>query len=42
MARGRAKEALDAANGLAAHRSPVVSATGHVEAARAHLALGQF
>jgi hypothetical protein len=27
---------------MARHRSPVVSATGHVEGARAHLALGQF
>ena len=42
MARGRAKEALEAARVLAGHRSPVVSATGHVEAARALLALGQF
>jgi len=42
LARGRTKEALDAAGVLAAHRSPVVSATGHVEAARARLALGQF
>jgi tetratricopeptide (TPR) repeat protein len=42
MARGRAQEALEAARVLAGHRSPVVSATGHVEAARAHLALGQF
>jgi len=42
LARGRAAEALDAANVLAGHRSPVVSATGHVEAGRARLALGQF
>ena len=42
LGRGRAKEALDAANVLAGHRSPVVSATGHVEAGRARLALGQF
>jgi tetratricopeptide (TPR) repeat protein len=42
VARGRASEALEAAATLARHRSPVVSATGHVEAARARLALGQF
>jgi tetratricopeptide (TPR) repeat protein len=42
LARGRAREALDAANVLAAHRSPVVSATGHVMAGQARLALGQF
>ena len=42
LARGRAQEALAAANTMAAHRSPVISATGHVEAGRARLALGQF
>jgi tetratricopeptide (TPR) repeat protein len=42
LARGRAQEALAAANTMAAHRSPVVSAAGHVEAGRARLALGQF
>jgi tetratricopeptide (TPR) repeat protein len=42
IARGRAKEALEAAGVLAGHRSPVVSATGHVEAGRAYLALGRF
>jgi tetratricopeptide (TPR) repeat protein len=42
LARGRAQEALDAANVLAAHRSPVVSATGHVMVGQARLALGQF
>jgi tetratricopeptide (TPR) repeat protein len=42
LARGRAREALDAATVLAAHRSPVVSATGHVMAGQARLALGQF
>ena len=42
LARGRAREALDAANVLAAHRSPVVSATGHVMAGQARLALGQY
>ena len=42
LARGRAKEALDAANTMAAHRSPVVSAMGHVAAGQARLALGQF
>jgi tetratricopeptide (TPR) repeat protein len=40
IARGRAKEALDAANVLAAHPSPVVNATGHVAAGQARLALG--
>jgi tetratricopeptide (TPR) repeat protein len=42
LARGRTQEALAAASVLAAHRSPVVSATGHIEAARARLVLGQF
>jgi tetratricopeptide (TPR) repeat protein len=42
LARGRAPEALAAAIVLAAHRSPIVSATGHIEAARARLALGHF
>src|SRR5262249_34330767 len=42
VARGRAAEALDAAATMAAHRSPVVSAAGHVAAGHAHLALGQF
>ena len=42
LARGRPQEALAAANTMAAHRSPVVSAAGHVEAGYAHLALGQF
>jgi tetratricopeptide (TPR) repeat protein len=42
LARGRAKDALDAAGVMAAHRSAVVSAAGHVEAGRARLALGQF
>jgi tetratricopeptide (TPR) repeat protein len=42
IARGRAREALDAALVLAGHRTPVVSAIGHVEAGRAQLALGRF
>ena len=42
LARGRANDALAAAGVMAAHRSPVVSAAGHVEAGRARLALGQF
>jgi tetratricopeptide (TPR) repeat protein len=42
LARGRAREALAAAGVMIAHRSPVVSAAGHVEAGRARLALGQF
>jgi tetratricopeptide (TPR) repeat protein len=41
-ARGRAAEALAAANMMAAHRSPLVSAAGHVEAGRALLLLGKF
>jgi tetratricopeptide (TPR) repeat protein len=42
LSRGRAKEALEAADAMAAHRSPVVSAMGHVAAGQARLALGQF
>lgn len=42
LARGRPKEALDAAGVLIAHRSPVVSATGHVSAGFARLALGEY
>jgi tetratricopeptide (TPR) repeat protein len=42
LARGRAAEALAAANTMAAHRSPVISAAGHVEAGSARLALRQF
>jgi tetratricopeptide (TPR) repeat protein len=42
LARGRATEALDASTAMAAHRSPVVSAAGHVGAGQARLALGQF
>jgi tetratricopeptide (TPR) repeat protein len=42
LARGRAQEALAAAGVMAAHRSPVISAAGHVEAGRARLALKQF
>jgi tetratricopeptide (TPR) repeat protein len=42
LARGRAKEALEAASVLAAHRSPVVSATGHVAAGHARLAMGDY
>jgi tetratricopeptide (TPR) repeat protein len=42
LARGRAQEALEAATAMAAHRSPVVSAAGHVAAGQARLALGQF
>jgi tetratricopeptide (TPR) repeat protein len=42
LARGRAQEALAAAAVMAAHRSPVVSAAGHVTAGQARLALGQF
>jgi tetratricopeptide (TPR) repeat protein len=42
LARGRGTEALAAAATMAAHRSKVVSAAGHVEAGRARLALAQF
>jgi len=41
-ARGRVDEALAAARVMAAHRSPVVSAAGHVEAGRALLLQGKF
>jgi Tfp pilus assembly protein PilF len=42
LARGRNHEALDAAMVMAGHRSPVVSAAGHVQAGLARMALGQF
>lgn len=42
IARGRADEALAAAGVLADHPSPLVSATGHVEAGVALLAKGRF
>ena len=42
IARGRPQDALAAAGTLAANRSPVVSAAGHVAAGHARLALGQF
>lgn len=42
LARGRGAEALDAAGTMAAHRSPIVSAAGHVMAGQARLAMGQF
>jgi tetratricopeptide (TPR) repeat protein len=42
LARGRVQEALDAAAVMTAHRSPVISATGHVAAGEARLALGDF
>jgi tetratricopeptide (TPR) repeat protein len=42
LARGRASEALDAATVMAAHRSPIVSAAGHVMIGHAKLALGDF
>jgi len=42
LARGRARDALEAAAVMAANASPVVSAAGHVEAGRARLALGEF
>jgi tetratricopeptide (TPR) repeat protein len=42
LSRGRAQEALDAASIMAAHRSPLVSAAGHVMAGEARLAMSQF
>ncbi len=42
VARGRAQEALEAAAAMASHRSPVVSAAGHVAAGEAQLALGRY
>jgi tetratricopeptide (TPR) repeat protein len=42
LARGRAAEALEAATVMASHRSPLVSAAGHVQAGHAKLALGQY
>src|SRR4029079_14166657 len=42
IARGRPQDALAAAGTLAANRSPVVSAAGHIAAGHAWLALGQF
>ncbi len=42
LARGRTSEALDAAKVMAAHRSPLVSAAGHVMIGHARLAMGDF
>jgi tetratricopeptide (TPR) repeat protein len=42
LARGRNREALDAAAIMAGHTSPIVSATGHVMMGEARLALGEF
>jgi tetratricopeptide (TPR) repeat protein len=42
LARGRADEALAAAMVLVAHPSPLVRATGHVEAGEAMLSTGKF
>jgi tetratricopeptide (TPR) repeat protein len=42
IARGRASEALDAASAMAGHRSPIVSAAGHVMIGEARLAMGAF
>ena len=42
LLRGRAHEALEAAAVMAGHRSPLVSAAGHVMIGEARLALGQF
>jgi tetratricopeptide (TPR) repeat protein len=41
-ARGRVGEALTAATVIAAHRAPLVSACGHIEAGRALLLQGKF
>ena len=42
IARGRADEALAAATVLVAHPSPLIRATGHVEAGEAMLSTGKF
>jgi tetratricopeptide (TPR) repeat protein len=42
IARGRTADALQAASMLSAHPSPLVRATGHVTAGRAHVAAGQY
>ncbi len=42
LLRGRTRDALAAATTMAAHRSPIVSAAGHVMAGRARLALGEY
>jgi tetratricopeptide (TPR) repeat protein len=42
LSRGRVQESLEAANVLAAHRSPVLSATRHVAAGHARLAMGDY
>jgi tetratricopeptide (TPR) repeat protein len=42
IARGRADEALAAAMVLIAHPSPLIRATGHVEAGEAMLSIGKF
>ena len=42
LARGRAKEALDAAGVMAKHRSSIVSAAGHLMIGEARLALREF
>ncbi len=42
IARGRSEQALAAAAVLVDHRSPLIRATGHVEAAHALLAMGRF
>ena len=42
LARGRVQEAQSAAGVMAAHRSRVVSAAGHLELGRARMALRQF
>jgi tetratricopeptide (TPR) repeat protein len=42
IGRGRGQEALDAATVMAGHRSPIVSAAGHVMMGQARLAMGQY
>jgi tetratricopeptide (TPR) repeat protein len=42
LGRGRAGEALDAALVMSRHRSPIVSATGHVMVGQARLAMGEY
>jgi tetratricopeptide (TPR) repeat protein len=42
IARGRNREAIEAAAVMAGHRSPIVSAAGHVMIGEARLALGEY
>src|SRR4051794_351624 len=42
LARGRAREALDAALAMIGHRASIVSASGHLMAGEARLAMGEY